>query len=67
MAFEDNVLTHLNKRKAMANAFEEARNAMELYVKEIDSLMKKVEEARAISDFFINNPGYFKSCFIRSN
>ena len=58
MAFEDNVLTHLNKRKAMANAFEEARNAMELYVKEIDSLMKKVEEARAISDFFINNPGY---------
>lgn len=58
MAFEDNVFTYMGKRKAMAEIFQETRDAMEQYVKEIDAFMKKVEEARAISDFFINNPDY---------
>jgi len=58
MAFEDNVFTYMGKRKAIAEIFQETRDAMEQYVKEIDTFMKKVEEARAISDFFINNPDY---------
>lgn len=58
MAFEDNVFTYMGKRKAMAEIFQETRDAMEQYVKEINAFMKKVEEARAISDFFINNPDY---------
>lgn len=58
MAFEDNVFTYMGKRKVMAEIFQETRDAMEQYVKEIDAFMKKVEEARAISDFFINNPDY---------
>lgn len=58
MAFEDNIFTYIKKRESLANAIKEASLHMGDYVNELNLFMRKVEEARAISDFFISNPNF---------
>lgn len=59
MAFEeDNVFTYMKKREHLARTLKEASVAVGDYVNELNLFMRKVEEARAISDFFMSNPNF---------
>ena len=59
MAFEsDNVFTYIKKREHLARTLKEASVAVGDYVNELNLFMRKVEEARAISDFFMSNPNF---------
>lgn len=58
MAFDDNVFTYMKKREYLARTLKEASVAVGDYVNELNLFMRKVEEARAISDFFMNNPNF---------
>jgi hypothetical protein len=59
MAFDsDNVFTYMKKREHLARTLKEASVAVGDYVNELNLFMRKVEEARAISDFFMSNPNF---------
>lgn len=58
MAFDDNVFTYMKKREYLARTLKEASVAVGDYVNELNLFMRKVEEARAISDFFMSNPNF---------
>lgn len=59
MAFDsDNVFTYMKKREHLARTLKEASVAFGDYVNELNLFMRKVEEARAISDFFMSNPNF---------
>lgn len=59
MAFdEDNVFTYMKKREHLARTLKEASVAVGDYVNELNLFMRKVEEARAISDFFMSTPNF---------
>ena len=58
MAFDDNVFTYMKKREHLARTLKEASIAVGDYVNELNLFMRKVEEARAISDFFMSNPNF---------
>ena len=59
MAFDsDNVFTYIKKREHLARTLKEASVAVGDYVNELNLFMRKVEEARAISDFFMSNPNF---------
>lgn len=59
MAFDDdNVFTYMKKREYLAHTLKEASVAVGNYIDELNLFMRKVEEARAISDFFINNSNF---------
>ena len=58
MAFDDNVFTYMKKREHLARTLKEASVADGDYVNELNLFMRKVEEARAISDFFMSNPNF---------
>lgn len=59
MAFdEDNVFTYMKKREHLARTLKAASVAVGDYVNELNLFMRKVEEARAISDFFMSNPNF---------
>ena len=59
MAFEsDNVFLYMKKREHLARTLKEASVAVGDYVNELNLFMRKVEEARAISDFFMSNPNF---------
>lgn len=55
---EDNVFTYMKKREHLARTLKEASVAVGDYVNELNLFMRKVEEARAISDFFMSNPNF---------
>ena len=54
----DNVFTYMKKREHLARTLKEASIAVGDYVNELNLFMRKVEEARAISDFFMSNPNF---------
>lgn len=54
----DNVFTYMKKREHLARTLKEASVAVGDYVNELNLFMRKVEEARAISDFFMSNPNF---------
>ena len=59
MAFDsDNVFLYMKKREYLARTLKEASVAVGDYVNELNLFMRKVEEARAISDFFMSNPNF---------
>ena len=58
MAFDDNVFTYMKKREHLARTLKEASVAVGDYVNELNLFMRKVEEARAISDFFMSTPNF---------
>ena len=59
MAFDqDNVFLYMKKREHLARTLKEASVAVGDYVNELNLFMRKVEEARAISDFFMSNPNF---------
>lgn len=58
MAFDDNIFTYMKKREYLARTLKEASVAVGDYVNELNLFMRKVEEARAISDFFMSNPNF---------
>ena len=59
MAFDsDNVFTYMKKREHLARTLKEASVAVGDYVNELNLFMRKVEEARAMSDFFMSNPNF---------
>lgn len=58
MTFDDNVFTYMKKREHLARTLKEASVAVGDYVNELNLFMRKVEEARAISDFFMSNPNF---------
>ena len=54
MAFDsDNVFTYIKKREHLARTLKEASVAVGDYVNELNLFMRKVEEARAISDLLV--------------
>ena len=58
MGYDDNVFTYMKKREYLARTLKEASVAVGDYVNELNLFMRKVEEARAISDFFMSNPNF---------
>lgn len=54
----DNVFTYMKKREHLARTLKEASVAVGDYVNELNLFMRKVEEARAISDFFMSTPNF---------
>ena len=59
MAFDsDNVFLYIKKREHLARTLKEASVAVGDYVNELNLFMRKVEEARAISDFFMSTPNF---------
>lgn len=54
----DNVFTYMKKREHLARTLKEASVAVGDYVNELNLFMRKVEEARAISDFFMSHPNF---------
>lgn len=54
----DNVFLYMKKREHLARTLKEASVAVGDYVNELNLFMRKVEEARAISDFFMSNPNF---------
>ena len=59
MAFDsDNVFLYMKKREHLARTLKEASVAVGDYVNELNLFMRKVEEARAISDFFMSTPNF---------
>lgn len=54
----DNVFLYMKKREHLARTLKEASVAVGDYVNELNLFMRKVEEARAISDFFMSTPNF---------